>query len=353
LSLHDSAVALLRRLDPEDAHRLAVTGLKLGLGPRAPRNDDPILAVDLAGLALPNCVGLAAGFDKNAEAWAGLLAAGFGFVECGTVTPLPQAGNPRPRLFRLSEDQGVINRMGFNNAGLEAFAGRLDRPPRGGIRGVVGANLGANKDSADRIGDYVTGLNRLWRLADYFTVNISSPNTPGLRALQGRAALDELLGRLNEARARLTAEDRRRPVFLKVAPDLEPDEPPAIVDACLAHGVDGLIVSNTTLARPEALRSPFREEAGGLSGAPLFEPSTRKLREFAEAAAGRLALIGAGGIASGDDAFAKLRAGATAVQLYSALVYGGPGLVVRIKRQLAERLRAEGFASAAQAVWRP
>jgi len=349
LSLHDAATGLLRRLDPEDAHRLAVAGLKLGLGPRASRDDDPSLAVNLAGLALPNCVGLAAGFDKNAEAYAGLLAAGFGFVECGTVTPLPQAGNPRPRLFRLSEDQAVINRMGFNNAGLEAFAGRLGRPRQG----VVGANLGANKDSRDRIADYVTGLNRLWRLADYFTVNISSPNTPGLRALQGRAALDELLGRLNEARARLTAEDRRRPVFLKVAPDLDPDGPPAIVEACLAHGVDGVIVSNTTLARPATLGSPFREEAGGLSGAPLLEPSTRKLREFAEAAAGRLALIGAGGIASGDDAFAKLRAGASAVQLYSALVYGGPGLVVRIKRQLAQRLHAEGFASVAEAVWRP
>ena len=347
--MHDAVTGLLRRLDPEDAHRLAVAGLKLGLGPHAPRDDDPILAVNLAGLSLPSCVGLAAGFDKNAEAWTGLLAAGFGFVECGTVTPLPQVGNPRPRLFRLSEDRAVINRMGFNNAGLEAFARRLDRPRQG----VVGANLGANKDSTDRIGDYVTGLERLWRLADYFTVNISSPNTPGLRALQGRAALDELLGRLNEARVRLTADDRRRPVFLKVAPDLEPDEPPAIVDACLAHGVDGVIVSNTTLDRPDALRSPFREQAGGLSGAPLREPSTRMLRAFAEAAAGRLVLIGAGGVASGDDAFAKLRAGATAVQLYSALVYGGPGLVVRIKHELAERLRAEGFASAAGAVWRP
>jgi dihydroorotate dehydrogenase len=353
LSLHDAATGLLRRLDPEDAHRLAVTGLKLGLGPRAPRDDDPILAVNLAGLALPNCVGLAAGFDKNAEGYAGLLAAGFGFVECGTVTPLPQAGNPRPRLFRLSEDRAVINRMGFNNDGLDAFAGRLARPQSKRHRGLVGANLGANKDSADRIGDYVTGLTRLWRLADYFTVNISSPNTPGLRALQGREALDELLGRLNAARAHLTAKDRARPVFLKVAPDLEPDEPAAIVEACLAHGVDGVIVSNTTLARPATLGSPFREEAGGLSGAPLLEPSTRKLRDFAEAGAGRLVLIGAGGIASGDDAYAKLRAGACAVQLYSALVYGGPGLVVRIKRQLAQRLRAEGFASAAEAVWRP
>jgi dihydroorotate dehydrogenase len=350
LSLHDQASALLRRLDPEDAHRLAVRGLGLGLGPRVRPGDDPILAVDLAGLKLANCVGLAAGFDKNAEAVGGLLAAGFGFVECGTVTPRPQAGNPRPRLFRLSEDKAVINRMGFNNHGLEAFARRLEARPR---RGVVGANLGANKDSADRIGDYVMGIERLWRLADYFTVNVSSPNTPGLRALQGRAALDELFGRLNEARTRLTAEDRSRPVFLKVAPDLEPDEPPAIVDACLAHGVDGIIVSNTTVDRPATLRSPLKGEAGGLSGAPLLEPSTRMLRVFAEAAQGRLALVGAGGIASGDDAFAKLRAGASAVQLYSAMVYEGPGLVVRLKRQLAERLRAEGFGSVAEAVWRP
>ena len=245
----------------------------------------------------------------------------------------------------------MINRMGFNNAGLEAFAGRLDRPRR---RGVVGANLGANKDSADRIGDYVTGLNRLWRLADYFTINISSPNTPGLRALQGRAALDELLGRLNEARTRLTAEDRRRPVFLKVAPDLEPDEPPAIVDACLAHGVDGAdrLQHHAGAARVAALAVP------GAGRRPVGRAAVRALDPAScanspQAAAGRLVLIGAGGIASGDDAFAKLRAGASAVQLYSALVYGGPGLVVRIKRQLAERLRAEGFASAAQAVWRP
>jgi dihydroorotate dehydrogenase len=350
LSLHDAATGWLRRLDPEDAHRLAVRGLALGLGPRAPAGDDPILAVDLAGVALPNCVGLAAGFDKNAEAAGGLLAAGFGFVECGTVTPRPQAGNPRPRLFRLIEDRAVINRMGFNNDGLEAFARRLAKRPR---RGIVGANLGANKDSADRVGDYVTGLERLWPLADYFTVNVSSPNTPGLRALQGRAALDELFGRLNEARVRLTARDRRRPVFLKVAPDLEPDEPEAIVGACLAHGVDGIIVSNTTLARPKTLVSASKAEAGGQSGAPLLRPSTHRLREFAEAAAGRLVLVGVGGIASGDDAFAKLRAGATAVQLYSALVYEGPGLVVRLGRQLAERLRAEGFSSVAEAVWRP
>jgi dihydroorotate dehydrogenase len=351
LSLHDQATALLRRIDPEDAHRLAVLGLRLGLGPHAPSAPDPILRTEIAGLSLPSCVGLAAGFDKNAEAAQGLIAAGFGFVECGTVTPLPQAGNPRPRLFRLSEDRAVINRMGFNNHGLEAFAGRL--AARQGRPGVVGANLGANKDASDRIGDYVTGLERLWRLADYFTVNVSSPNTPGLRALQGRAALDELLGRLNAARARLTAGDRPRPVFLKVAPDLEPDEPAAIVEGCLAHGVDGIVVSNTTVARPDGLKSPFRAEAGGLSGAPLFEPSTRALRAFAEAARGGLALIGAGGVSSGDEAYAKLRAGASAVQLYSALVYEGPGLVARIQRDLAARLRAEGFSSVAEAVWRP
>jgi dihydroorotate dehydrogenase len=347
---YDQATALLRRLGPEDAHGLAVWSLSLGLGPRAGR-DDPILATDLAGLQLPNCVGLAAGFDKNAEAVGGLIASGFGFVECGTVTPLPQAGNPRPRLFRLTEDRAVINRMGFNNQGLEAFAGRLERRPR--RRGVVGANLGANKESPDRIGDYVTGLERLWRLADYFTVNVSSPNTPGLRALQGRAALDDLFGRLGEARARLTAQDRPRPVFLKVAPDLEPDEPASIVGACLAHGVDGIIVSNTTVERPGTLRSTSRVETGGLSGAPLFEPSTRRLRDFAEAAQGRLVLVGAGGIRTGDDAFAKLRAGASAVQVYTAMIYEGPGLVGRLKRQLAQRLRAEGFRSVAEAVWRP
>jgi dihydroorotate dehydrogenase len=350
LSLHDTATRLLHGLDPEDAHGLAIRGLELGLGPRDLGPDDPILAVELAGLPLPNCVGLAAGFDKNAQAPDALLAAGFGFVECGTVTPLPQAGNPRPRLFRLTQDRAVINRMGFNNAGLEAFAGRLER--RRGRGGIVGANLGANKDATDRIADYVTGLERLWRLADYFTINISSPNTPGLRALQGRAALDELLGRLNAARAGLTAGDRRRPVFLKVAPDLEADEPAAIIGACLDHGVDAVIVSNTTLARPESLVSAGRGEAGGLSGAPLLEPSTEMLRRFAEVAEGRIALIGAGGVASGADALAKLRAGAGAVQLYSAMVYEGPGLVARIKRDLAARLRAEGFASAMDAVGR-
>jgi len=343
VSLHGAATRVLRGLDPEDAHRLALLGLRLGLGPRG-GPDDPILATSLAGLALPNAVGLAPGFDKDAEVFDPMLKAGFGFVECGTVTPRPQGGNPRPRLFRLSEDRAVINRMGFNNRGLEAFAGRLAR--RGA--GVVGANIGANKDSEDRIADYVAGLKRVAGLASYVTVNVSSPNTPGLRALQTRSALEDLLGRLAQARATLPAA-HRAPLFLKVAPDLETGEVEAIVETCVAQGLAGIMVSNTTVSRP-ALASAFREEPGGLSGAPLMALSTRMLGEFAQAAAGRLALVGVGGIGSGGDAYAKIRAGASAVQLYSALVFEGPDLVARIKRDLADRLRADGFASVAAAV---
>jgi dihydroorotate dehydrogenase len=344
VNLHGLATRALRTIDPEDAHHLAIRALKLGLGPIGGR-DDPILAGELGGVALPNVVGLAPGFDKDAEVFGPMLRAGFGFVECGTVTPLPQAGNPRPRLFRLTEDQAVINRMGFNNKGLEAFAGRLAR--RGAV-GVVGANIGANKESEDRIGDYVTGLRLLWGQASYFTINISSPNTPGLRALQTKAALEELLGRLAEARDALPAAGRA-PMFLKVAPDLEAGEVETIVETVVAHGLAGIMVSNTTISRP-ALASGFREEAGGLSGAPLLGLSTKVLEDFAQAAAGRLALVGVGGIASGADAYAKIRAGASAVQLYSAMVFEGPGLVARIKRELAVRLRADGFARVADAV---
>ena len=341
--IHALATRALHRLDPEDAHTATIAALKAGLGPRPSGRDDPILATSLAGLALPNCVGLAAGFDKNAETPDAMLAAGFGFVECGTVTPLAQAGNPRPRLFRLTEDRAVINRLGFNNAGLETFAARLQRRAR---RGVVGANIGANKDAADRIGDYVTGLRRLWGLADYFTVNISSPNTPGLRSLQTKAALEELLGRLAETRATLPG---RIPVFLKVAPDLEDGEVETIVGTVAAFGLDGIIVSNTTVTRPQSLRSSRKGETGGLSGAPLMALSTEMLRRFHEANDRGLALIAAGGIASGADAYAKVRAGAHAVQLYSAMVYEGPGLIGRIKAELAGRLRADGFGSVAEA----
>jgi dihydroorotate dehydrogenase len=341
--LHGLATRALRTLDPEDAHGWAIRGLKLGLGP-AGGTDDAILAGSLAGLPIPNVVGLAPGFDKDAEVFEPMLRAGFGFVECGTVTPRPQVGNPRPRLFRLSEDRAVINRMGFNNRGLEAFAGRLAR--RG--TGVVGANIGANKDSEDRIGDYVTGLRRLWGLASYFTINISSPNTPGLRALQTKQALEELLGRLAEVRDGLPAVERV-PMFLKVAPDLESGEVETIVETSFVHGLAGIMVSNTTVSRPP-LKSRLRDEAGGLSGAPLSALSTRVLGEFAQASAGRLVLVGVGGIGSGAEAYAKLRAGASAVQLYSALVFEGPGLVGRIKRDLAARLRADGFASVSQAI---
>ena len=347
--LHGLATRALHVLDPEDAHTAAIVALKLGLGPRAPK-DDPILACDLTpnsdgpGLKLPNPVGLAPGFDKNAEVFGPMLRAGFGFVECGTVTPLPQAGNPRPRLFRLSEDRAVINRMGFNNAGVEAFARRLAR--RG--PGVVGANIGANKDSADRIGDYVTALTRVWGLCDYYTVNISSPNTPGLRALQTRTTLEDLLGRIVEAGGGLPDEGGR-PIFLKVAPDLEDAEIEAIAEVVDRNGFNGVIVSNTTVSRPR-LRSPHAGEAGGLSGAPLKSLSTQVLRRFREAAAPDLVLMGAGGVATGGDAYAKIRAGAAAVQLYSALVYEGPGLVRRINRDLAQRLRADGFRSVSEAV---
>lgn len=343
---HDLGAAALRQLDAETAHRAAVAGLAAGLGPRA-RPSDPILSTTVAGLRLPSCIGLAAGFDKDAQAPDAILAAGFGFVECGTVTPLPQAGNPKPRLFRLSADQGVINRMGFNSGGLDAFARRLEQ--RRGRGGVVGANLGANKESADRTGDYCVGLTRLWGLADYFTINISSPNTPGLRALQTKAALDELLDRFAATRASLSG---HAPVFLKVAPDMDEGEPQAIVESALAHGLDGLIVGNTTITRPPGLQSPHAAETGGLSGAPLSNLAAETLQRFAAASQGRIALIAAGGVGSGAQAYERIRAGASAVQLYSALVYGGLGLVQRIETELATLLRRDGLSQVAQAMGR-
>jgi len=339
VSLLDAGTALLRRLDAERAHELAIAGLKYL--PLPVGQDDPVLKTEVAGLSLPNPVGLAAGLDKNAVAIRGLAGLGFGFVECGSVTPRPQAGNPRPRLFRLEEDRAIINRMGFNNDGLDAFAARLDRRPPGV---VVGANLGANKDADDRIADYETGLRRLGGLADYLTVNVSSPNTPGLRGLQTVEALEPLLARIKAARP------VDRPVFLKIAPDLSGEDIGRIVEASLAYGLDGLIVSNTTLDRPPSLKSAHAGEAGGLSGAPLQARAAMALAAAVEASAGRLPLIAVGGISDGAEAYARIRAGASAIQLYSALIFEGPGLVRRIKSDLAARLRADGFSTVAEAV---
>jgi len=336
---------LLRGLDPERAHGLALRALRLGLGGRDAAPDDPILATQACGLAFRNPIGLAAGFDKDATAVLPLMRLGFGFVEAGTVTPRPQAGNPRPRLFRLEEDRAVINRMGFNNGGIEGYVARLAALKRP-LPAVLGANIGINKEGAVPERDYPALYAAVAPHADYVTVNISSPNTPGLRDLQGEARLAALLDGVMEARAALP---RQPPVLVKIAPDLAEDALGPVVEACVARGVAGLIVSNTTIARP-ALRSAHRAEAGGLSGAPLFAPSTEMLRKAYRLAAGRLALIGAGGIATAEQALAKIRAGAALVQLYTGFAYAGPALIPRLKRELAALLRAQGFANVAQAV---
>lgn len=340
--------AAMRMLPAERAHKTTIKALKAGLGPAPVKTASPELVTQVGGLTLPNPVGLAAGFDKDCDVPDAMLAAGFGFVECGTVTPRPQIGNPKPRLFRLTEDQAVINRMGFNNGGLEVFKSRLTK--RQGKDGVVGANLGANKDSRDRVEDYVMGLKALWGLSDYFTINISSPNTPGLRDLQNEKAMDELLGRLAEARSELAGDKPSFPMFLKVAPDVDMGEIERIVGQACTYGMNAIIVSNTTIARPDSLQSQYKGEGGGLSGAPLFEPSTEVLREFYAAAQGKIDLIGVGGISNGAQAYAKIRAGAKAVQLYSALVFKGPGLVTEINRDLKARLKADGFSSIGEAV---
>ena len=327
---------LVFALDAERAHRLTIAALK-----RMPaRNPEVALPVEIAGLAFPNPVGLAAGFDKDAEVFAQVLGLGFGFAEVGTLTPLPQAGNPKPRLFRLSEDAAVINRMGFNNAGQQAALARLRSRGPGGL---IGVNIGANKDSSDRIADYTAGVAAMSGVADYLTINISSPNTPGLRGLQDKGALDELLAAVAEVRG------TGPPLFLKVAPDLERHAIDDVVAVAIHRGMNGLIVGNTTLSRPP-LRSRQCGEAGGLSGAPLAALALERLRDFHSAAGGTIPLIAAGGIASGADAYARIRAGASLVQLYTALVYEGPGLAKRIVRELAQLLQREGFGSVAEAV---
>ena len=337
---------ILHRLDAEQAHRLTVGALRLGLLRGAPQPDDPILASEVFGLGFANPVGLAAGFDKHAEVVDAMLALGFGFVEAGTVTPRPQAGNPQPRLFRLAEDKAVINRFGFNSAGLVPFAKRL-RQRR--ARGIVGGNVGKNGGTADAAADYESGIAELAPVCNYLVVNVSSPNTPGLRSLQKRDEITALLERAVAARDR-SPEGARVPLLAKVGPDLTDEEVADIAAAALASRLDGLVVGNTTLERPGDLRSPHAGEAGGLSGRPLKARADACLAATYRHLGGRLPLIGCGGIESGADAYAKIRAGASLVQLYTALVYEGPGLVARIKGDLAARLRADGFASLGEAV---
>ncbi|MEO9968637.1 MAG: quinone-dependent dihydroorotate dehydrogenase [Hyphomonadaceae bacterium] len=345
-------VALVKLLPAERAHKATIKSLKLGLGvPLSTPIDPDSLHVTLpvSGLQLPNPVGLAAGFDKNAEVFGPMFKFGFGMVECGTVTPKPQAGNPQPRLFRLTEDRAVINRMGFNNEGLAAYVRRLQKA--GARTGALGANVGANKisEGQDRIKDYALGLSAVWPHCDYVTINISSPNTPGLRGLQNKDELNDLL-----KLCRLTADTQEgeRPVFLKVAPDLDSEAIADIISVVkgMTGFLTGLIISNTTIARPDSLQSKHAGEGGGLSGAPLMDASTQVLAEFARGLNGAFDLIGAGGIASGADAYAKIKAGAHAIQLYSALVYEGPGLAKKIKTDLLELMAEDGFSNISEAV---
>ncbi len=339
---------LLRLLDPEDAHRMAIRGLQMMPMPM-PRPDDSRLAVRAFGLNFPNPVGMAAGFDKSAEVPDALLRLGFGFVEIGSVTPLPQVGNPRPRLFRLEQDAGVINRMGFNNDGGEAVLRRLATRAHHG--GIVGVNIGANKDSPDRTADYVKLIESLAPVASYFTVNVSSPNTPGLRNLQQAAALDDLLARVIDARERVRVNAGDSPVLLKIAPDLTLQELDDVVHVARARGVDGMIVSNTTLARPSALREQMKaKEQGGLSGRPLLRLSTRMVAETYVRAEGKFPLIGVGGIDTGGAALMKIRAGASLIQLYSSLVYTGLGLIDDIKADLISTLVRTGRESLSEIV---
>jgi dihydroorotate dehydrogenase len=346
--LESLARPLLRMLDPEDAHRLAIQALKVPPFVKVVA-DDPRLAVRAFGLDFPNPIGMAAGFDKHGEVPDALLKLGFAFVEVGTVTPMPQSGNPRPRVFRLNRDQAVINRLGFNSDGAVAVRSRLAARAENG--GIVGLNIGANRDSTDRIADYVRLIETLAPVASYFSVNISSPNTPGLRGLQQGEMLDSLLARVMEARTRVSRETGTIPLLIKIAPDLTLAELDDIVSAARKHRIDGMIVGNTTLARPPTLRErPIATEAGGLSGRPLFALATRMLAETYVRVEGAFPLIGVGGIDSGEAAVAKIRAGACLVELYSALVFHGLQLVATIKSELSDALRRGGWSRIDQLV---
>ena len=344
--LLDLSSRALRLLAPETAHRTTIR-LIAAVGPLWPlsKNDDARLGVKAFGLDFSNPLGLAAGFDKSAEVPGAMLKLGFGFVECGTVTPRPQSGNPKPRLFRLAADRAVVNRMGFNNDGMEIVAARLAH--RRSSDGIIGINIGANKDSSDRIGDYAAAFARLAPLADYATVNVSSPNTPGLRALQNREELERLLQKLGEERVKANI---GTPLLLKIAPDLDEHAIRDIAHVALGFRLNGIIATNTTIERPATLRDRHASEAGGLSGAPLFRRSTDVLKQLHAELGKKIVLIGAGGVSSGSEAYRKIRAGATLVQLYTALVFQGPGLVRRIKRELLTLLARDGFETISQAV---
>jgi dihydroorotate dehydrogenase len=346
MSLYSLAKPFLFMFSPENAHSIAIAALKSGIMRAYSDPISSILSQELWGLNIPNPVGLAAGFDKNAEVYKPMLEQGFGFVETGTVTPLAQTGNQKPRIFRLTEDQAVINRLGFNNKGLDYYIAQLKK--RNQANGIVGANIGANKLSEEPIDDYVLGLEKVLGLADYFTINISSPNTPGLRKLQGKEALDELLSKLKNVRKNASLK-KTPPLLLKIAPDLDEGECEDIAEIVLKHQMDGLIVSNTTLDR-DGLRSGFKEESGGLSGEPLFEHSTKILSDMYRLTQGKIPLIGAGGVSNGAQAYAKIRAGASLVQLYSALVYHGLGLATDINRNLIELLKKDGFSNVTEAI---
>lgn len=351
MDLYTLGRPLLGLISPERAHGLAIKALRKGLAPSFAGPDDPVLATRVWGIDFPNPIGLAAGFDKDAEVVDAVLRLGFGFAEAGTVTPRPQPGNPKPRLFRLEEDDGVINRFGFNSQGLAPFVSQLGQRRAAGAKGIVGANVGKNKESEDAVEDYVLGVSATCRLADYIVCNISSPNTPGLRSLQARSEMSALLTQViavrNESIPDVAA---RPPLLVKVAPDLDDAGLADVAEVALSTGVDGVIMGNTTLSRPQSLRSIHKGETGGLSGKPLMALSTERLKALSRLLGGKLPLIGAGGVTSGADAYAKIRAGASLVQLYSAMVFHGPGLVHRIKLDLAARLKADGFGHVSDAV---
>ncbi len=339
----------LRFLPPESAHKIAIKALSLGLGPKDRTPDDPSLATSLWGLNFPNPVGLSAGFDKGAEVPNRMLAAGFGFVEAGTVTPLPQKGNPKPRMFRLNKDLAAINRLGFNSTGLTPYVHRISRRYKGA--GVLGANVGKNKATIDGAGDYEIGIEAVAKYVDYLVINISSPNTPGLRAMQKRENLIQLIQRAKGARARASSDGNHcPPLIVKIAPDLSEEERADVASVITKHEIDGLTVANTTVARPKGLQEAKAKEEGGLSGAPLFPMAIKIVEDMYKRTGGKVPIIGSGGIASGEDAYAMIRAGASLVQLYTALVFGGLSLIPQIKHDLAALLAKDGFKSVNDAV---